>query len=70
MVSYFEWVQNLQNYYWSFDEVQEKQEVKMVKAFDDIYIIMEKYDVSMRVAAFMMSIKRVADAMRARGWVK
>src|SRR6056297_130418 len=70
MVSYFEWVQNLQNYYWSFDEVQEKQEVKMVKAFDDIFVIMEKYDESMRVAAFMMSIKRVADAMRARGWVK
>jgi glutamate dehydrogenase len=70
MVSYFEWVQNLQNYYWSFEEVQEKQEVKMVKAFNDILDIMKEYDVSMRVAAFMMSIKRVADAMRARGWVE
>jgi len=70
MVSYFEWVQNLQNYYWSFEEVQEKQEVKMVKAFDDILDIMKEFDVSMRVAAFMMSIKRVADAMRARGWVE
>lgn len=70
MVSYFEWVQNLQNYYWSFEEVQEKQEVKMVKAFNDIYYLKEKHDVSMRVAAFMMAIKRVADAMRARGMVK
>jgi len=70
MVSYFEWVQNLQNYYWTFEEVQEKQEVKMVKAFDDILDIMKEFDVSMRVAAFMMSIKRVADAMRARGWVE
>lgn len=70
MVSYFEWVQNLQNYYWSFEEVQEKQEVKMVKAFDDIYALKEKHNVSMRVAAFMMAIKRVADAMRVRGWVK
>ncbi len=70
MVSYFEWVQNLQNYYWSFEEVQEKQEAKMVNAFNDIFAIRNQYKVSMRVAAFMMSIKRVADAMRARGWVK
>ncbi|HBH12340.1 MAG TPA: glutamate dehydrogenase [Clostridiales bacterium] len=70
MVSYFEWVQNLQNYYWSFEEVQEKQEVKMVKAFNDIFYLKEKHHVSMRVAAFMMAIKRVADAMRARGIVK
>ncbi len=70
MVSYFEWVQNLQNYYWSFEEVQEKQETKMVNAFNDILNIKNQYNVSMRVAAFMMSIKRVADAMRARGWVK
>lgn len=70
MVSYFEWVQNLQGYYWSFDEVQEKQEVKMIKAFNDIYNLMEEKQVTMRVAAFMMSIKRVADAMRIKGWVK
>jgi glutamate dehydrogenase len=70
MVSYFEWVQNLQNYYWSFEEVQEKQEVKMVKAFNDVLSLMETHQVSMRVAAFMMAIKRVADAMRAKGLVK
>ncbi len=70
MVSYFEWVQNLQNYYWSFDEVQEKQSTKMVNAFNDIWEIKNKFNVSMRVAAFMMAIKRVADAMRAKGWVK
>jgi glutamate dehydrogenase len=70
MVSYFEWVQNLQGYYWGFDEVQEKQEIKMVNAFNDIYSLMEEKHVTMRVAAFMMAIKRVADAMRAKGWVK
>ncbi|SHI32720.1 glutamate dehydrogenase [Dethiosulfatibacter aminovorans DSM 17477] len=70
MVSYFEWVQNLQGYYWSFEEVQEKQEVKMVNAFNDIYKLMEERNVTMRVAAFMMAIKRVADAMRCKGWVK
>ena len=70
MVSYFEWVQNLQGYYWSFEEVQEKQEIKMEKAFNDIFKLKNEKNVSMRVAAFMMAIKRVADAMRARGWVK
>jgi glutamate dehydrogenase len=70
MVSYFEWVQNLQNYYWTFEEVQEKQEIKMVKAFNDILALKEKHNVSMRVSAFMIAIKRVADAMRVRGWVK
>lgn len=70
MVSYFEWVQNQQGYYWSFDEVQEKQEVKMVNAFDDIYNLMKERNVTMRVAAFMMAIKRVADAMRCKGWVE
>jgi glutamate dehydrogenase len=70
MVSYFEWVQNQQGYYWGFDEVQEKQEVKMVNAFNDIYNLMEEKHVTMRVAAFMMAIKRVADAMRCKGWVE
>lgn len=67
-VSYFEWVQNLMNYYWSFEEVQEKQERLMVKAFNEIYELMEENKVDMRTAAYMMSIKRVAEAMKLRGW--
>jgi glutamate dehydrogenase len=67
-VSYFEWVQNLMNYYWSFEEVQEKQEALMVKAFNDIIVIKEKYDIDVRKAAYVMSIKRIADAMKVRGW--
>lgn len=67
-VSYFEWVQNLMNYYWSFEEVQEKQEQLMVKAFNDIIVIKEKYDIDVRKAAYVMSIKRIADAMKLRGW--
>lgn len=69
-VSYFEWVQNLMNYYWSFDEVQEKQEKLMVEAFNDIIKIKEEHKTDMRTAAYMMSIKRVADAMKMRGWYK
>ncbi len=67
-VSYFEWVQNLMRYNWTFEEVQEKQEKSMNKAFDDIWVLMDEHQVDMRTAAYMMSIKRVADAMKLRGW--
>lgn len=67
-VSYFEWVQNLYGYYWSEEEVEQKEEIAMVKAFKDIWKIKKEYDVSMRNAAYMHSVKRVASAMKARGW--
>ena len=67
-VSYFEWVQNLQRFSWTFDEVQKKQEELMYKAFDDIWKLMKEFDVDMRTAAYMMSIKRIQVAMKLRGW--
>jgi glutamate dehydrogenase len=67
-VSYFEWVQNLYGYYWSEKEVEEKEEIAMVNAFNDIWKIKEEYNVSMRNAAYMHSVKRVASAMKLRGW--
>ena len=67
-VSYFEWVQNLHNFYWTFDEVQEKQEIKMLGAFDEIIRIAEKTGFDMRTAAYMLSIKRIASPMKLRGW--
>lgn len=67
-VSYFEWVQNLYGYYWSEKEVAEKEEIAMVDAFDAIYQVKEEYNVTMRTAAYMHSIKRVAAAMKLRGW--
>lgn len=67
-VSYFEWVQNLYGYYWSEKEVEEKEETAMINAFNDIWNIKEKYNVSMRNAAYMHSVKRVAAAMKLRGW--
>lgn len=67
-VSYFEWVQNLQRYSWTFEEVQEKQEQLMVKAFNAIWALKEEHNVDMRTAAYMISIKRVAEAMKLRGW--
>ncbi|MDK2564379.1 Glu/Leu/Phe/Val dehydrogenase [Romboutsia sedimentorum] len=67
-VSYFEWVQNLSRYNWSFEEVQTKQKKLMVDAFEDIWSLAKEYEVDMRTAAYMMSIKRIADAMKMRGW--
>lgn len=67
-VSYFEWVQNLYGYYWTEKEVEEKEERAMVEAFEAIYKIMQEYKVPMRAAAYMHSIKRVAAAMKLRGW--
>lgn len=67
-VSYFEWVQNRYGYYWSEAEVEQKEDQAMKSAFDAIWKIKEEYNVSMREAAYMHSIKRVAAAMKLRGW--
>lgn len=67
-VSYFEWVQNLYGYYWSEAEVAEKEEIAMVNAFKAIHEVKQQYNVSMRTAAYMHSVKRVAAAMKVRGW--
>ncbi len=67
-VSYFEWVQNLYGYYWGEEEVVEKEEIAMVDAFNDIWAIVEEYDVTVRKAAYMHSVKKVAEVMKLRGW--
>lgn len=68
-VSYFEWVQNLQNFYWSVDEVNERLERIMVDAFDAIYELHKEKEIDMRTAAYVTAIRRLADAMKLRGWV-
>lgn len=72
-VSYFEWVQNINGYYWEFEEVYEKLDKKMSQAFWDVYNTQKEYfdkgkDIHMRAAAYIVSIQRVADAMKIRGW--
>lgn len=68
LVSYFEWVQNLGGYYWTEKEVLKREEVKMIDAFNSIYNLKEEYSVTFREAAFMISVKKVADVMKLRGW--
>ncbi|UTH17022.1 Glu/Leu/Phe/Val family dehydrogenase [Macrococcus epidermidis] len=67
-VSYFEWVQNNQGYYWTEEEVNEKLREKLVKAFDNVYSLAEARKVDMRLAAYIVGIKRTAEAVRYRGW--
>ena len=67
-VSYFEWVQNLYGYYWTDAEVEEKQERAMVDAFNAVYSVSQEYKVSMRAAAYMHSVKKLAQVMKIRGW--
>ncbi len=68
-VSYFEWVQNRYGYYWTEQEAESRQEEAMVKAFNDIWAIKEEHNVTVREAAYMNSVKKVADVMKLRGWV-
>jgi len=68
-VSYFEQAQNAQSYYWPEKEVLNKLEGVMRKSFDEIWDLKEKHHTDMRTAAYILSIGRVAQAMRDRGWV-
>ncbi|MED4729294.1 Glu/Leu/Phe/Val dehydrogenase [Aneurinibacillus migulanus] len=68
-VSYFEWVQNLMNYYWSEEEVNHKLRDVMVHSYNEVSSLAKQYDVDFRTSAYMISLKRIAEAMQARGWV-
>ena len=68
-VSYFEWVQNMYGLYWPVEEVHERLDKIMTKAFHDVYDTHVKHNVNMRMAAYMLSVQRVAEAMKLRGWV-
>ncbi|HEX4203593.1 MAG TPA: Glu/Leu/Phe/Val dehydrogenase [Ktedonobacteraceae bacterium] len=66
-VSYFEWVQDLQSFFWGVEEITQKLEVIMNKAFDAVANIAERSDCDMRLAANMLAIARVAEATQMRG---
>jgi len=66
--SYFEQVQCNTNYFWDKEEVLAKLDLKMTSAFEAVYALAEKDSLYMRDAAYMIAIKRVADAVKLRGW--
>jgi len=66
-VSYFEWAQNLQGYYWSKEEVISKLQPLMEDAFEKMWQMKERKQVSGRMATYMTAVKRVVDTMLLRG---
>jgi glutamate dehydrogenase (NAD(P)+) len=66
-VSYFEWVQNREGYYWNEDVVNERLRDVMIRSFNDVMAYTKQHNVNMRTAAYMLSIDRVAAVHRLRG---
>jgi glutamate dehydrogenase (NAD(P)+) len=67
VVSYLEWVQDLQCLFWQENEVNERLEQKMVHSFDQVWQISQMHHEPMRLAAYMMAVERVAEAIQLRG---
>jgi len=67
VVSYFEWVQDLQNFFWTEEDVNKKLREILVKAFHEVLEMSQKQKVDMRMAALMIGIERVTKAMLWRG---
>ncbi|GEO26910.1 glutamate dehydrogenase [Alicyclobacillus acidoterrestris] len=68
-VSYFEWVQNNQGLYWTAEEVEQRLRQVMTHSFERIYDMATTQGVNMRLAAYMVGIQKMAEAMHYRGWV-
>jgi glutamate dehydrogenase (NAD(P)+) len=68
-VSYFEMVQNAYNYQWDIDTVYKRLDEKMTKAYNDVHEMSQSKKVHNRLGAYLVSVQRVADAMKLRGWV-
>ena len=66
-VSYFEWVQGLQSFFWDVDEVNRQLRRILIRAYDEVGRIQSQYGVDMRTAAQITAIKRVSDATLTRG---
>ncbi len=67
IVSYFEWVQNLNNYYWDLSMVRESLDKKLVASFNDVLELANKYNISLRKSAYVVAIQRIARATLLRG---
>ncbi len=66
-VSYFEWAQDIQGYYWPLAEVNQRLETVMVRSYADVHKVAIEKKVHHRTAAYVVAIQRVVDAMRLRG---
>ena len=67
VVSYFEWVQDMQSFFWTEDRINESLQQIMGTAFDSVQRSSDEHEVDMRMAAYMLAVSRVAEATRLRG---
>jgi glutamate dehydrogenase (NAD(P)+) len=67
-VSYFEWVQDREEFFWSIDEINARLRRVMVRAFEDVHRTSVEHDIDLRMAAYMLSVSRVAEATLTRGF--
>ncbi len=70
VVSYFEWVQNLQHFRWEEREVNDKLGAIMRRTYREVYARAQEDEVPLRVAAYQTGIERVVDAARTRGYIR
>ena len=70
IVSYFEWCQNNQGYYWTDETVDLRLKEKITASFLNVYNTSKSYSVNMKIAAYIEGIQRLAEASRLRGWLK
>ncbi|MDK2870933.1 MAG: glutamate dehydrogenase [bacterium] len=68
VVSYFEWVQDLQTFFWDIEDIRKRLTKMMLSAFVEVGKAKEKYDTDMRTAAYIVAIERVANALKQRGY--
>ncbi|MGD2174548.1 MAG: glutamate dehydrogenase, partial [Candidatus Brocadiaceae bacterium] len=68
-VSYFEMVQNFSMYYWTEEEVHQRLDAKLTSAYHAVLGTSKQHGVNMREAAYVVAVRRVAEAMKLRGWV-
>lgn len=68
-VSYFEWVQNKQGYYWSKEDVARKLREKLICSFNHIYDLAQNRKINMRLAAYIVGVKQLTEASQYRGWI-
>ena len=67
VVSYFEWVQGLQSFFWDVDDINKKLHTTLKNAFENVYTTSKEYNVNMKSAALIAAIKRLENAMKLRG---
>jgi glutamate dehydrogenase len=70
IVSYFEWCQNNQGYYWSEEQVDSQLKEKITASFLNVFNTSKRYGVNMKIAAYIVGVQRLAEISRLRGWLK